>query len=185
MSAIDHRRLRNLLLIIAPLMATQSLCAAEDAENFYIGLGVGVAQISEDFILIDDSSTAYKALIGYELNDHVSLEASFVTLDDYEAYNPFVVDTQQAVADGRGLNAAAVLTLPLARHFSLNARVGVLFWNADSESASIESDGSDLSFGLGLNFSVSEVLSIRLDYDALNFGDVDANVGTVALQYRF
>ena len=185
MSAIDYPRLRSLLLIVAPWMATQSPCAAEDAENFYIGLGVGVAQISEDFILIDDSSTAYKALIGYELNDHVSLEASFVTLDDYEAYNPFVVDTQQAVADGRGLNAAAVLTMPLTHRFGLSARVGVLFWNADSESATIESNGSDLSFGLGLNFSVNEALSIRLDYDALNFGAVDANVGTVALQYRF
>ena len=61
----------------------------------------------------------------------------------------------------------------------------MLFWNADSESAGIESNGSDLSFGLGLYFSVNEVLSIRLDYDAFNFGEVDANVGTVALQYRF
>ena len=178
-------RLRNLLLFVAAFVATLSPCAAEDAEKFYVGIGVGVAQVSEDVFLVDDSSAAYKALLGYELNAHVSLEASFVALDDYEAYNPFVVDTQEAVADGRGLNAAAVLRLPLGDRFGLNAKVGMLFWDADAEVDGIESSGSDFSFGLGVNFSVNEALGIRLDFDALNFGDVDANVGTVALEYRF
>ncbi len=185
MSAIGNPQLRIILLFITPFVASQSLCAAEELEDFYIGLGVGVAQISEDVILFDDSSTAFKALAGYQLNEHVSLEGSFVTLDDYEAYNPFVIDTQRAVADGRGFNAVAVLTMPLTDRFDLRARGGVLFWKADTELASIESSGNDLSFGLGVSFRVNETLGIRLDYDALNFGDVEANVATAVFEYRF
>ena len=143
MSAISSRRLRNLLLFITPFVTSQSLCATEDAKNYFVGLGIGVAQISEDAILVDDSSTAYKALFGYALNEYVSLETSFVTLDDYEAFNPFVVDSQQAVADGRGVNVAAVLKIPLTDRFDLSARVGVFFWRAESELANI-SVGNDL-----------------------------------------
>lgn len=185
MRTISNRKLRTLVLLVAPFVTTQPVCADEDAKRFYIGVGVGVAQISEDAILVDDSSAAYKALFGYELNEQISLEASLLALDDYEAYNPFVVDTQRAVADGRGLNVATVLKLPLADRFDLRAKVGVLFWNADSELATIESSGSDLSFGLGVNFRVNKALGIRLDFDALNFGNVDANVGTATLEYRF
>jgi len=185
MRALIKPSLRIVVLLIAPFVSTQSPCAAEVLDNAYIGLGIGVAQISEDLILVDDSSVAYKAVLGYELSENVSLEASFVTLDDYEAFSPFVVDTQRSVADGRGLNVTAVLRMPLADSFDLNAKIGVLFWNTDSELASIESSGSDLSFGLGANFRVSEALGIRIDFDALNFGGVDANVGSVALQYRF
>lgn len=185
MNAIISRRLRNLMLFIAILAAPTSLCAAESAGNFYAGLGVGVAQVSDDVFLFDDSSTAFKVLAGYQINEHLSFEGSFVTLDDYESYYPFVFGTQHAVADGRGFSGVAVVTMPLTERFDLRARGGILFWKADTDVASIESSGNDLSFGLGVNFRVNETLGIRLDYDALKFGDVEANVATAAFEYRF
>ncbi len=177
--------MRSTLLLLFLVTATRTSWATEDAESFYVGIGIGLAQISADATLVDDSSTAYKALIGYELNEYVSLEASFVALDDYEAYSPFVDNTQQAVADGQGWNAAAVLRMPLGDRFGVSARIGILLWNVDSDLASIESSGTDLSFGLGVIFRINESLGIRLDLDALNFGDVDAKVGTATLEYRF
>lgn len=185
MTALGHRIVRDLSLLLLLFTATRLSCAAEADEGFYVGIGIGVAHISEDATLVDDSSTAYKALFGYQLNKHASLEASFVVLDDYEAYSLFVDDAQRAVANGQGLNAAAVFRVPIADRFEINARIGMLFWNADSNLESIESSGSDLSFGLGVVFRFNESLGIRLDLDALNFGDVTANVGTATLEYRF
>ena len=176
--------LRLTLLLIASL-AVQSSHAAEDADKFFIGLGFGVAQISEDDNLFDDSSTAYKALFGYALNEHVSFEGSFVTLDDYEAFSPFVVDTQRAVADGSGFNVATAFGVPVTDRLTIRARIGVLLWSTYSDLADLESSGADLSFGAGINFRVNDGLGIRLDVDAFNFGDVDANVGTAAFEYRF
>ena len=185
MSTLSKRTLCNIMLLAATLLPAQTLCAAENAENFYVGLGVGVVQVTEDVFLVDDSGAAYKAMLGYEFNENVRFEASFVALDDYEAFNPFVVDSQRAVANGRGLNVAAVLRMPLADRLELSARIGMLFWNSDSDSASNESSGNDMSFGLGASFDVNDALGIRLDFDALNFGDVDANVVSAALEYRF
>ena len=120
MTALGHQVVRGTLLALLLVTATRTSWAAEDAESFYVGIGIGVAHISEDATLVDDSSTAYKALFGYELNEYVSLEASFVALDDYEAYSPFVDDTyfasrwvrsQRLICPGRILCARSVRLL--------------------------------------------------------------------------
>lgn len=185
MNVLQRRTFRSLMFFIAMSVLPEPLYADETDEGIYIGLGVGVAQISEDVIFFNDNSTAFKVLAGYQLNEYVSLEGSYVTLDDYHAYYPFTVDTRHAVANGRGLIAAAVLTMPLNQRFDLRTRGGVLFWKADTDLASMDSSGNDLSFGLGLSFSVNDALGIRIDFDVLSFGDVEANVATAVFEYRF
>ena len=173
------------LLIVAQFFTTQSLSEERESERFYVGLGLGVAQVSADFTLIDDSSRAYKAYLGYAFNEHVSVQGLYMSLGDFEAVNPFVADAQRAVANGSGFNASVVLTLPLSERFDLQAKTGVLFWRADANFENIDSSGSDMSFGIGARYRFSPTVSVGIDYEMLDFGGTDAHVGTLAFDFRF
>ena len=116
-----------LALVVVPFLASTALCDESETERFYAGLGLGIAQISADVTLIDDSSRAYKGFFGYAFNENVSVQGMFISLGDFEAVNPFVVDAQRAVANGSGLNASIVFTLPASERLDLHAKPACCF----------------------------------------------------------
>ncbi len=179
------------VVILLPTLHCQASSAADapgdetDDRSFRVGVGIGGARISEDFVIIDDSSMAYKVFAGYEVNDFLSFEVSLLRFDSIYKYYPLNTPTQQAVADGHGINAAAALALPISSRFQLKGRAGFLHWSADASDADLDDSGTDLSVGLGIEYRFNDALSVHADYDVFQFGEFDTYVGTLSLSYRF
>ena len=177
--------------VLLPILHCHASIAADapsneaDGRSFYLGVGIGGARVSEDFVLIDDSSMAYKIFAGYEVNNFLAFEASLMRLDSIYTYYPLNTPTQQAVADGHGINAAAVLSVPISDRFQINGRAGYLYWSADASDADLDDGGADLSTGFGIEYRFNDALSVKVDYDVFKFGKLDTSVGTLSLSYRF
>lgn len=155
------------------------------SDSFYVGVGLGAAQISEDTVLINDSSTAYKVFAGYSLNDYVGFEASYTMLDSVYEYYPFASALQTSVADGNSFNASAIVTVPVSERFRVNGKAGLASWSADSNDSGLEDSGTDAAIGFGLEYRARSAVSVRLDFDFSRFGDADVYIGSVSLGYRF
>lgn len=179
------------VVILLPALHCQASTATDapgdgtDDRSFRVGVGIGGARISEDFVLIDDSSMAYKVFAGYEVNDFLSFEVSLLRFDSIYKYYPLSTPTQQAVADGHGINAVAALALPISDRFQINGTAGLMVWSADASDADVDDAGTDVSVGLGLEYRLNDALSARVDYDVFRFGYLDTYVGTLSLSYRF
>lgn len=157
-------------------------CEEYSAGRFYVGAGIGIANVSDDAVFIDDSSTGYKALAGFHFTDNLSFEGTALLLDDFLATDSFSTDSLRAVAGGSGINTAVVLRWSVTTRVNVMARAGVLFWKADGD---VDQSGNDMSFGMGIGIRLTDALSARADYDALQFGNIDVAVGTLTLEYRF
>ena len=170
--------------ISAPLTL---LSAALADDGFYAGASIGGAAISEDRILIDDTSTAYKFYAGYQFNEFVSAEAGFINFDDVTDVVIINTASQRAVADGHGYSIAGVARLPLGR-FAVTSKAGLLFWESESGTdmtAVDDTDGSDFLVGFGVQFRLSEQVSLALDYELYQFGHIDADVAFFGFRADF
>src|ERR1043165_5829133 len=58
-------------------LAASAANAAPD-RGFYVGAGVGVVNVEDDFTGVDDGDTGFKVFGGYVLNEIVSLEISYI-----------------------------------------------------------------------------------------------------------
>ena len=79
-------------------------------------------------------------------------------------------------SDIDGYNVALVARLPVTDSFSVYAKGGQLFWDADIRVAGFKdsADGDDPFVGIGADFAVSDNLVVALEYDRYRI-DIDDN----------
>lgn len=147
------------------------------APETYIGAGYGVYQFEEnDF---DESEKHWKAYVGTMFNSAVGIELSYVDFSQAtDLGSSFEAD---------GLGAALVLALPMTENFSIYAKGGMYFWDAESSFAGIRAtdDGDDPFYGAGLQFRLNDALDLRVEYERYEIVDVDIDSATAALQFSF
>ena len=172
------------LLLPAPVLPISEAMADGSP---YIGASIGSASISEDLFLITGSSFAYKFFGGYKLGENFSTEAGFVLFDEVVESVFFNTASIDAVADGRGFTVSGAVEFPIGA-FTLTGKAGVLFWEADAGIDAIGTsslDGSDLLVGLGARYRLSDRLSLTLDYEHYEFGDIDVDAAFLGLRATF
>ena len=72
--------------------------------------------------------------------------------------------------------------------FVLTAKAGALFWNADSsdgEEVAEKASGSDLLIGIGLRYTLTDRVSLTLDYEFYELGSIEADTALIGLRTRF
>ncbi len=170
------------------LSASLALSPPAWSENeFHVGASIGSASISDDRFFIADSSRAYKLYGGYQFSDNFAAEAAFVDFDDVTGVIIINTAAQRAVADGYGFSVVGMAQFPIGR-FALTAKAGVLFWQADSGTDSVATereDGSDLLTGVGLRFQLTDRVSLTIDYESYEIGDIEADVGLLGIRASF
>lgn len=163
--------------------------------EFSIGGGYGLTKLKDgDF---DEDEAAKKAFAIIKFNEYIGIEAAYVDFD--EAGN----DVLTLDADGKSL--ALIFEAPISPAFSIYAKGGQLWWDAD---ASIDSDIVDVSddydgdetfWGGGVKFRLAENLDLRVEYERFNFDisrdeidvlqeddiDMDVDFASVNLQFSF
>jgi OmpA-OmpF porin, OOP family len=163
--------------------------------EFSIGAGYGMTKLKDgDF---DEDEAAKKAFAVLKFNEYIGIEASYIEFD--EAGN----DALTLDADGKSL--ALIFEAPISPVFSIYAKGGQLWWDADASvnsdivDVSDDYDGDETFWGGGLKFRLTDNLDLRVEYERFNFEisrdeidvlqtediDMDVDFASVNLQFTF
>jgi opacity protein-like surface antigen len=158
----------------------------------------------------EDSDIGYQASFGYRFTRYFAAEFSLAQYGEMSSeargdYNPEgTVLTADAKADFSfsGPMVSVIGILPAGERFEFFGRLGYLFASARREFAThvdgdlagggmIRADSQDLVYGIGASYHVSQVYSLRLEYQRLDdigsptTGSEDAAAYLLGLTMRF
>ena len=156
------------------------------AEGFYVGAGISQERISPRFAPVSFKSTNATALIGYEVNDIISIEA--------ETSLPARANVSWAEFSVSHTAVFAKFTLPTSGSIKPFARAGMgklkgKFSNMfGPESITIPSSNK-FSYGIGAEWAMSEKFGLRVDYSMMEMSKggnpADGEVIALSSVYRF
>lgn len=111
------------------------------------------------FTNCDDEDTGIKIFGGYKFNPNFGVEASWVDLGEVSVAGPG--GSASFAVDGFGL--AAVGMIPLNERFGVFGKVGLYMWDVSGGglATGISDDGSDIMFGAGVNWNLTDRFGCR------------------------
>lgn len=160
----------------------------------YIGAGWGEYKFEFDSDAFDsdfdDDQDVWRVYGGVQFNEALGLEIAYYDFDEG--------GDGGLASDLEGASLAAIFSAPLHDRFSLFAKVGWFWWEADIEETSPvipgvpplseDFDGDDVFFGAGLNVGLTDSLEVRLEYDRFELDrdiNPDLDMASISLQYKF
>ena len=172
---------RHSRMVLAALLGMLAGNVHADS-GLYVGGSLGSSHIDEDIggFDLESDTNAWRLFGGLQLGDILALEAGYLDFGDFS--------TSAARVSGDGWTLGANLGLPLSDNLSLYGRGGVFFWDADVaiNGFSIDTPGDENPyFGGGMKVDVSHQLSVTGDWTRYNLDDLDTDVISIGLQYRF
>ena len=173
---------------LATVAALAILTASSvSAEGFYVGAGISQERISPVDAPVSFKSTNAIALIGYDINDMISVEAE----------TSLPVSKTSFAGANISVNHTAVhlkFTLPTSGSFKPFARAGMTKGTYKTEdisnsNSSYQVNDTVFSYGIGAEWAMSEKFGLRVDYSMMEMSDdvSSADVEVIALSsvYRF
>ncbi len=131
------------------------------ALDAYVGFGLGRSDARE----LDDRGDGFTFYGALRFNKHIALEGGPVNLGRAGAED----------LERRGFALRTLGFLPLGTRAELFGAAGFYDWEAETETVKVD-DGTDLTYGLGLQFHLSDRWSLRGEWarfvDVVG-GDVD------------
>ncbi len=168
--------------ILAAVLAGFSAGAAAQG---YIGVGLGGASYDDaEFFAIEDESTAFEALVGIRLIDVLAIEASYLNLGDFQ-------DLENDVdLNFSGFTLSGKAILPLGPQMDFFAQVGAYFWELEEDDyyygdTYLLEDGSDLIYGGGANFHLTDQFDLNLTYRAVELRDLETSLLSAGFSFVF
>jgi len=147
-------------------LSTGAMAQQGPTPGFYVGGEVGKFDIG------DDDDTAFKITGGYQINRTFAAEVSYGSFFD------------KGGVELTGFELVGVASFPLGNKFSVYGKLGFLMWEADAGVGGSE-DGTDLTFGLGVQYDVTNKLGLRAGWQRYDIDDTDADLFSIGLIYRF
>ena len=187
-------------LVAASALALSGLLAATQASaQAFVGASIGQSDVDEDITAglitsgsVDGKDTAFKVFGGYMFNRHFGVEGAYVDLGEVTYSGSFF---GSPVTGGRvettGFNVAALGSYPVTEEFSVFGKIGLFFWEAEASDTtggvpfSAKTDGTDISFGLGVNYHFTRNLGVRAEWERFKLDDADADLISVGIVWRF
>jgi OOP family OmpA-OmpF porin len=170
--------------IARALVSAAALAALSvHAEGPYVGGSLGPTRYKGPDIgglSTDRSSTGGKLYGGYEFTPNVAVEAGYADVGKAKSTAGDV--------KGRGIFVDAVGKVPLTDSLSALGRVGAFNGRARTSGGSSQS-GTNLKYGLGLQFDLNKQAAIRGEWERYRFKafdtKADADMVSVGLNYKF
>lgn len=162
-----------------------------DKTGFYVGAGYGQYSFQfedrENDIDFDDDAAVLKGYVGAQFSPYVGLELGYQNFDE--------LNDNDNYAEVDGYSLALRLLAPLSERFAIYAKGGWFEWEAEISAntpdfidISSKQEGGDVFYGAGLQFSFTEHLQARLEYERFELEDdiaPDLDVASVSVQYKF
>jgi len=148
----------------------------------------------------DDSDTGFRVYGGYQFSPYLAAELAYVDLGKGKIRSDLTapaatIDTEIKV-DGFDLGLKA--GYPATDRLALFAKLGLFIWDAKADAtangavgsaaASQDDNGTDLSYGLGTSYLLSDNFVLRLDWDRYRVGghaDADSDLFSLGAQVHF
>ena len=114
----------------------------------------------------DDESFAWAVGAGYQFNRYFAVRGMFERSSDHETINrcpPGEVCPAVLIRNDTEFNnwsLVAMPRLPIGKRVGLYGTFGLQYWDADGESPLPDDDGTEFLFGGGVDYSLTESLSI-------------------------
>jgi opacity protein-like surface antigen len=127
-----------------------------------------------------DNSTSLGIRLGYQFNDYIAVEVGHHQYGEVkDNYVDEVGDTINDKIESSSMSAGIKGILPLSDNFSVFARAGIAKWDfkaasTDSsmpnETFKFKEDGEDMYYGIGAEYSFTEMISVGVEYSVLDMG---------------
>jgi OOP family OmpA-OmpF porin len=175
------------------------LAATQASAQAFVGASIGQSDVDEDITAglitsgsVDSKDNAIKVFGGYMFNRHFGVEGAYVDLGEVSYSGSF---GSAAVNGGKvettGFNVAALGSYPVTEEFSVFGKIGLFIWEAEASDTtggvpfSEKTDGTDISFGLGLNYQFTRNLGVRAEWERFKLDEADADLISVGIVWRF
>ncbi len=184
---MNSRKMTTSVLLLLALTATTRISASE---GFYAGAAIGTASLNEDFdgLNVDDDTTAFRIVGGWQINEYFALEAGYQNFGDFEetfAINGVSSDARLS-ADGFVFGVQG--QFPISPKVATTGRLGAFFWDGEAQINDVsQADPGDTNpyFGVGLSYHVNDAFSITGDWTRYELEDTSSNVFSAGFQFRF
>jgi len=167
-------------------LATLLLTPAAFADSgFFVGGAYGDASFDADsFSSFDQDSAPYKIMAGYIFDMPVVDIAIEAAWNDFGSQDGDVLQVPAKV-DADGLSAFVVGGLDFGL-FGIFAKAGMVSWDANLNVGGLPAseDGTDPAYGVGMRLTFSSI-EARLEYEVFDFDDVDLDMVSLGLLWRF
>ncbi|HKJ72667.1 MAG TPA: outer membrane beta-barrel protein [Alphaproteobacteria bacterium] len=198
-----------LFLLAVALVGLASEPAQAQTGQFYIGASAGRTSFDTGIITytasLDESSTGYKLVAGYNLNPNVAVEFTYADLGkatvsgnsgDVFAYRgvgyQFLLNNAEIKFEGTLIGAGGRFSFPVSRALSLYARLGLASWNIDATASapgaitSTSSDsGTDPYYGAGIGWEFVPTVSLTAEYEHYELDTESADLMSIGIIKRF
>ena len=189
---------------------------AQDAPGWYAGGSLGSTRanfnndaINNQFIAnnfainstsTNNRSTGGKLFSGYQFTPNFALEGGYFDLGRFNYSGVTTGGTYNGDTRARGLNLDLVGTLPLSDRFSVLGRVGAAYAQTRDNFATggfvpantfnRSRNDTNVKFGVGLQYAITEALSLRAELERYRINDPIRNrsnvdMASIGLVYRF
>ena len=170
---------------VATLAALLLTPAAYADSGFFLGGAYGDLNFDADTgSNFDQDSAPYKIMAGYIFDMPVFDIAIEAAYNDFGSQEGDVLQVPADV-DATGLSAFVVGGLDFGI-FGIFAKAGMVSWDADLNVGGQRGsdDGTDPAYGVGARLMFSS-LEARLEYEVFDFDDVDLDMVSLGLIWRF
>src|SRR5512145_941088 len=186
-------------IVVASALAMSSLLTATHASaQAFVGASVGQSDIDEDITAglitsgsTDSKDTAFKLFGGYMFNRYFGVEGAYVDLGEASYSGDFF---GSPVTGGKvetsGFSVSALGSYPVTEQFSIFGKIGVFFWEAEANDTtggipfSDKIDGTDVSFGVGVNYNFTQNLGVRAEWERFTMDEFDGDLISIGIQWR-
>ncbi len=162
------------------------------AGNFYLGAHYGQGSFeAQGFgarVSLDDSG--YKAYAGYRFMKFVGAELAYTdlgSLHEFDTGSGLTVD-----ADGNLLSLQVLGIFPVGERLEFFGMLGVSDWSISEHIAAgmilldLDLDGTDLTYGAGIAFRVTDHVVIRGEFENHDIAEVDnVKFGSIGVRIDF
>lgn len=174
-------------------------CGAANADGWYAGAGGGQSKMKEPAKALagtsfDDKDSAWKGFVGYQFQEPVALELSYVDFGQFVGSGVAASD----VFDATGATLSVLGGVPFNRTFSLIGRAGVTRWDVDDvyavpgNSGAPSASGTSFSFGAGAQIDFTRLFGLRVEWERFRdvgeddtTGESDVDLMSASLVFRF
>jgi OmpA-OmpF porin, OOP family len=187
-------------LAAASLLAIAGALAASQASaQPYLGGSIGQSDVDDEITTglitsgsVDGKDTAFKIFGGYMFNRNFGVEGAYVDLGEVSYSGSFGgAPVTGGKVEINGFNVSAVGAFPVNEQFSVFGKMGLFIWDADASDTtggvpfSASADGTDLSFGVGVNYSFTRNLGVRAEWEMFKTDDGDATLLSAGVVWKF
>jgi len=174
--------------------------SAEENKDWYIGASAGLAKSDAGVtdltgdLKLDESNMGYKVYAGYDVNKYISAEVFYADFGKvnltgsngtfkHDGATNTVTSAFEYGADITSFGTSAVFHLPLHKHVIPFAKIGVHRWKQSFSTSNLT--GTDMQYGLGIDFPINDSFSIRTEYESYKFDSDNSQLMTAGLIVKF